>query len=432
MADNTCQGVCSFTYLDKTASPSLSSISTNSITTGSIVLTGKNLNLGGSPKIILTNMNTSKVTTVIPTSASDVSVNFTLPNVEAGFYDVKVRADPTGESNSYLLVVYAQIIGKSPASLSTQGGKFTITGTGLPETWPNPNWILTYSKNKFFTQPEVLSTSATSIVFNIPACSDKDLFNATFITPTNNAIGMTLTALAASTPAISLTTSSSVAAGTNSFSFTQTTLTSANPEYVEVFSVYNPSEFYSFTVTASAGNVQFSASLAGGKYGFRFYYASYGWSNCASTVTVTIASPTAPSLLQGSYNGGSFVLSGANLSPSGTVKINGVKTKLTNINTNSATAIIPPFVTANTQNKFGLVEPSKLTLDQYQIFSDNAVEQTKAFDNLFGTVYTSPSLGNCYIGFDVGTDLLLELTRIRFFPNSRWTIASKYLVGASF
>lgn len=243
---------------------------------------------------------------------------------------------------------------------------------------------------------------------------------------------MTLTASSASTPAISLTTSSSIAAGSNSFSFTQTTLTSAIPDYVEVFSIYNPSEFYKYSVTASAGIVQFSATLAGGKYGFRFFYSSYGWSNCPSILTVTIASPTAPTLLQSSYKGGSFVLSGANLSPSGTVKINGVKTKLTNINANSATAIIPPFVTANTQAKFGLVEPTKLTRSQYQIFSDNAAEQTKAFDNLFGTVYTSPSVGDCFIGFDVGSDLVLELTRIRFFPNSRWTIASQYLVGATF
>jgi hypothetical protein len=241
MADNTCQGVCSFTYLSEAASPSLSSISTSRITTGSIVLTGNNLNLGGSPKVILTNMNTSKTTTVIPTSASDVSVTFTLPNVEAGFYDVKVRDDPIGETNSYLLVVDAQITAKSPASLSTQGGKFTITGTGLPESWPNPNWILTFSKNKIFAQPEILSTSATSIVFNIPACSDKDLFNATFITPNNNVVGMTLTALAASTPEISLTSAASVAAGSNSFTFTQTTLTTATPAHVEVYSVYNPS-----------------------------------------------------------------------------------------------------------------------------------------------------------------------------------------------
>ena len=377
-------------------------------------------------------MNTSKVTTVTPTSSSDVSVSFTLPDVEAGFYDVKVRADPIGETNSYILVVYAQIIAKTPASISTQGGKFTITGTGLPETWPNPYWILTYSKNKVFAQFEVLSTSPTAIVFNIPACSDKDLFNATFRSPTNNVIGMTLTALAASTPAISLTTSASAAAGSISFSFTQTTLTTAIPSYVEVFSTYNPSESYKFNVTASAGTVQFTATLAGGKYSFRFFYSSYGWSNCPSTVTVTIASPTAPSLLQSSYNGGSFVLSGANLSPSGTVKINGVKTKLTNINANSATASISPFVTANTQTKFGLAEPTKLTRDQYQIFSDNAAEQIKAFDNLFGTIYTSPSTGNCFIGIDVGSDLLLELTRIRFFPNSRWTIASQYLVGATF
>lgn len=101
MADNTCQGTCSFTYIDQATSPSLSSMSTNAITTGTINLTGKNLNLGGSPKVILTNKKTAKVTTVVPTSATDTSVSFTVPNVEAGAYDVKVRSDPIGETNSY-------------------------------------------------------------------------------------------------------------------------------------------------------------------------------------------------------------------------------------------------------------------------------------------------------------------------------------------
>lgn len=54
-----------------------------------------------------------------------------------------------------------------------------------------------------------------------------------------------------------------------------------------------------------------------------------------------------------------------------------------------------------------------------------------ALDGFLGTVYSSTSSGNCFIGADVGAGLTLALTRVRFFPNSRWIIASNYLLGAT-
>lgn len=182
--------------------------------------------------------------------------------------------------------------------------------------------------------------------------------------------------------------------------------------------------------TSASGTVQFNATLTGGKYGFRFFFAAYGWSSCASTVSVTISAPTFTSLVS-SYNGGSFLLSGAGLSPSGTVKINGVKTTIQNVTGSNAVAIIPPFVTSETQTTFSLAEPTKLTSDQFTIISDTPASQSLAFDGFLGTVYTSASTGNCFIGADVGSGLTLLPTRVRFFPNSKWIIASNYLLGAT-
>lgn len=164
-------------------------------------------------------------------------------------------------------------------------------------------------------------------------------------------------------------------------------------------------------------------------YGFKFYFTAYGWSNCSSTVAVTIAAPTAGSIVS-SYNGGWFLISGQGLSSSGTVKINGIKTGLLNVTSTSAVAIIPPYITALTQSQYNLAQPQKLTTSQFAIISDTKISQTNPFDNVQGSVYTSTSTGTCFIGIDVGSGLIFNLSRFRYFPNSLWVIASNYLIGA--
>lgn len=46
-------------------------------------------------------------------------------------------------------------------------------------------------------------------------------------------------------------------------------------------------------------------------------------------------------------------------------------------------------------------------------------------------MYSSSSGSTCFLGIDVGSELELSLTRIRFFPNSKWIIAANYLIGAT-
>lgn len=131
-----------------------------------------------------------------------------------------------------------------------------------------------------------------------------------------------------------------------------------------------------------------------------------------------------------SYKGGSFVITGSGLSSSGTVNINGIKTTLVNVTGTDAIAIVPPFVTTETQQAFSLAQPQKLTKNQYSIISDYTGGDA-AFDGFLGTVYTSLNSGACFIGADVGAGLTLKITRVRFFPNSKYVIASNYLIGAT-
>lgn len=82
MVDNTCDvgSDCSFTYNIQASSPQLSSMSTNIINTGTITLTGTNLNIG-TPQVILTNLDTNLVSIVVPSTSSATSLTFTVPKV---------------------------------------------------------------------------------------------------------------------------------------------------------------------------------------------------------------------------------------------------------------------------------------------------------------------------------------------------------------
>jgi hypothetical protein len=430
MVDNTCGGTCSFSYLDASLSPSLTNMSANSITTGNIVLNGTNFNLG-TPVVVLTNKKTGLVTQVTPTSVTASSLSFAVPSVESGKYNVKVRIDPVGETNSYLLVITAQITATNPPTISTNGAKVVISGTGLPNGWPNANYELTIHHNADIVEPVILSATPTAFIVAIPPSTSGDYFIVEFTTPTGSDIYSMFTSVTSYTPVLALTSSASASPGNIQFTFSQSTVMEALPNFVEIYSLYNSNEVYNGTITSSgSGTVKLNATLTGGNYGFRFYFTSFGWSICTSTFSVTITAPTSPSVVT-SYNGGSFTITGAGLSSSGTVKINGVRTSLLNVTSTSAIAIIPPFVTTETQAAYSLAQPQKLTRNQFTIISDTPAGQAAAFDGFLGTIYNSSSSGACFIGADVGAGMTLHLNRVRFFPNSRWVIASNYLLGAT-
>lgn len=108
-----------------------------------------------------------------------------------------------------------------------------------------------------------------------------------------------------------------------------------------------------------------------------------------------------------------------------------MRTRLTSVTASGATAIIPPFVTSETQAAYNLAQPQKLTRAQFTIISDTSATQNNIFDGFLGTTYSSTSNGACFIGADLGSGLVIQLTRVRFFPNSKWLIASNYLLGAT-
>lgn len=64
--------------------------------------------------------------------SNSTSLSVTLPNLESGFYDVRARTDPIGESNALLLTVNLDLKTPTVSQLSTNGGQVAIEGWGLP------------------------------------------------------------------------------------------------------------------------------------------------------------------------------------------------------------------------------------------------------------------------------------------------------------
>ncbi len=50
---------------------------------------------------------------------------------------------------------------------------------------------------------------------------------------------------------------------------------------------------------------------------------------------------------------------------------------------------------------------------------------------MHATTYVSSSASTCFVGVDIGSNLGVQITRIRYFPNPFWNIASLFLQGAT-
>lgn len=100
IVDSTCDtsSVCHFTYATAAASPALLTISATSAgSAANVTVTGTLLASGASTcTIVLTNLITQAITPVRAQACNDTVATFSVPNVEAGSYSVKVRTDPKG------------------------------------------------------------------------------------------------------------------------------------------------------------------------------------------------------------------------------------------------------------------------------------------------------------------------------------------------
>ena len=125
----------------------------------------------------------------------------------------------------------------TPATLSLNGGRVVLTGSGLPASWPNSNFALTITSGSTVVAPNVFDASPSGLTLLLPASSSD--FTISVISPLNGKIALKVAVSSSNTPNLTLSSASSVAAGNNALTFTKNNLQAATPLYVEVYSLFN-------------------------------------------------------------------------------------------------------------------------------------------------------------------------------------------------
>jgi hypothetical protein len=128
--------------------------------------------------------------------------------------------------------VKASITGVAPAQLSTNGGKVTISGTGLPGSWPNANFMLSIMAGGALVQPQVLLSSPSMMVLLLPAMPAGTTFAITLVSPLQNSVGVSVASKASSTPALTLSSLALGVPGSNTLTFAKTNLLTTDPAYL--------------------------------------------------------------------------------------------------------------------------------------------------------------------------------------------------------
>ena len=89
----------------------------------------------------------------------------------------------------------------------------------------------------------------------------------------------------------------------------------------------------------------FNFDFKAGKYGVKVWYDQYGWGDCTSFVTVMSQVVYTAGSIDASYNGGSVVVNGADISTDAMIKIGGYTGKVLQTFSTYSVFELPPLIT---------------------------------------------------------------------------------------
>lgn len=436
-----CEGTCKFTYLDSASSPA---ISTLSVASGVVTINGTSLTAGSSCSIVLVNSVAGTTTVLAATTCAPTSATWTIPTtVASANYQLKIRSE-IGESNAKALTVSWSAGSADRWSGSTVGTILKFTGgSGYPVDFSDPAFsVATVDKLGVATPAKVISCcTSNALTILAPGGSNKASYAVWFYGPVKSWKVGDFVPYDNYTATISINSSTTVPAGSNTITLTKTNAVSNTITGIQLVSTKDPTSIITVSTwtTVNPTTFTFTETLPAGSYSLRITGAIYYFS-CTDILKVSAPAPGSltSSTDSYSYNGGYYKITGDGLSPVSQITVNGFVGKISQYTNTEVTYRLPAFVTTETQSEYNLSTVQQLDLSTATFFSDPLASDASAptnvsaaFDGSIKTIYGSLNAA-CWIGIDVGQGLAVSVNRFRFFPYLSWTNTANKILDATF
>lgn len=434
-----CEGTCKFTYLDSASSPAISTLTAAS---GVVTINGTSLTAGSSCSIVLVNGISGTTTVLAATTCAPTSATWTIPTtVVSANYQLKIRSE-IGESNAKALTVSWGAGSADRWSGSTVGTILKFTGgSGYPVNLSDPAFsVATVDKLGVVTRAKVISCcTSNALTILAPGGSNNVSYAVWFYGPVKSWKVGDFTPYNNYTATISINSSTTVPAGSNTITLTKTNAVSNTITGIQLVSTKDPTSIITVSTwtTVDPTTFTFTETLPAGSYSLRITGAIYYFS-CTDNLKVSAPGSLTSSTDSYSYNGGYYKITGAGLSPVSQITVSGFVGKISQYTNTEVTYRLPALVTTETQKAYNLSTVQQLDLSTATFFSDPLASDVSAptnvsaaFDGSIKTIYGSLNAA-CWIGIDVGQGLAVSVNRFRFFPYLSWTNTVNKILDATF
>jgi hypothetical protein len=424
---------------------STSSATVTGSSTRAITLTGTNLVDGSNfAEVAFTHSATKKVTVFTPTAKTATSVTFDLTSaLISGKYDVTVRNAIGGTNSMSFDVQWGVGTVSWNSGGSTAGNVVSFTnGGGYPTSIDGVTFSISLtSVGNTYPVNVVSCCNSNTLQLAIPSAVSGTSFTITFQGPVNSAsktytVQDSLTPMATRTSAdptdISIVNEITVTLS-NAVSITSVDAISLVSTVDSSIKTDIAAGTWVVTGSGTGSTIAFNTTLNAGGYDIVIRTSPNGNIKMSNGLNIPFPANvnTSPATQQISFNGGSFTISGANLSPASYITVNGLKGTISSYTASAVTYNVPAFVTANTQSTYTLKESARIPNSQYTYFSDMTTSNVSTtFDNLTNTMYGSTN-AECWFGVDSGAGVLTSVNRVRIFPNVNWANVGKRILHST-
>ena len=389
----TCTGSCNFQYATA-ATPSVSAVSALSGQAGdNLVITGTNF--GSSNDLVHVFFGDAEADTVL---ISDTSINVIVPSCKSVSVPITMSIDGMGIAFCAFDFTNAVVVTSvSPMQVSQGGAIIEITGSGF-----DPGMVFAFGSTacKVF---EITDTTVSCQLKSYFTSETPQLLVVTGSGPftcTDDAV-CAVTFTASKTFSISSHSGNLAITGSNFPSITDLTL-------VTVSLIGTSATYYCDVTSITTTTLDCTPNAPAGTYNISVYIQDIGFGaeTLSYTLALYVATITAPS---SSYSGGLVLaLDGTGLYQSTAVEVCGFPCKVSLSSGSSLQCKLPPVPTTYSLSEFAVVTVPT------QFITSGSSSTKNAFDGNLTSYYQVGYNSSLKLSVDVGSDYLLNLSKMQF------------------